>query len=312
VHHAAPIRAILCSECPTASLPSGELPVHRSMRDHRHCRPAPSNSACEWNQQLTWEGVQRGCPDYGVFAMALAMGPWDAPPYLPGCSRSAVPDERVGSQGVRRDVKHASEAATNLPRQLLGDSGCGRREQTPKARSALTRGERRANQAKQPDVFVSTVRDRLQQAVVIPARRDCEDATHRLDAVAVSIALMNSEAVRTRSETWCFDFGIAPPQKPGASVCPPNPGNSSSRHLAQVSSNSCTSLRGAPRRVFGAMIGGMSQWEDRRPSQTAEDQPEVGCLGLTVPNNTGDAEQHAPGQSSIRKPTALRPLTISG
>ena len=90
---------------------------------------------------------------------------------------------------------------------------------------ALTRGERRADQAEQPGILLGPVRDWVREPVVVAARGDAEDATHRLDGVVVSIGL--DELVR-RANSPCAQLRghrHRPPRLPGC-YCPLNPGNS--------------------------------------------------------------------------------------
>jgi hypothetical protein len=58
--------------------------------------------------------------------------------------------------------------------------------------AAMARDEGCPNQTKQTDVLLRAFRDRLLKPRVVASRRHAEDAAHRLRAVPVSCALMNS------------------------------------------------------------------------------------------------------------------------
>ncbi len=80
---------------------------------------------------------------------------------------------------------------------------------------ALTRGERRTDQAKQPGILLGPVRDRVREPLVVAARSHAEHATHRLHAVLVSIGL--DELVRRADSPRAQLRGHRhrPPQLPG-------------------------------------------------------------------------------------------------
>src|SRR5688572_21522199 len=71
---------------------------------------------------------------------------------------------------------------------------------------AVTRDERRTNEAQQPGVLLSAIRNRLLQPVVVPAWRYLEYAAHRLHAVPVSIRL--NELVGRADSPGDLVFGL--------------------------------------------------------------------------------------------------------
>src|SRR4029079_12816938 len=60
---------------------------------------------------------------------------------------------------------------------------------TMRAVDAVTRNEGSPNQANKAGVFLRPVRSRLLQPLVVAARRDAENATHRLHGVLPSVRL---------------------------------------------------------------------------------------------------------------------------
>jgi hypothetical protein len=62
-------------------------------------------------------------------------------------------------------------------------------EDAGRAIDPVARRERRPNQPKQSGVLLSTIRDGLQEPVVITARGYLEDATHHLHAVLIAMCL---------------------------------------------------------------------------------------------------------------------------
>ena len=83
---------------------------------------------------------------------------------------------------------------------------------------ALTRRERRTDQAEQPGIFLGPARGRVREPLVVSARGHAEDATHGLHTVPVSMGLMNAYVDRTRPVLSFVDIGIALRDYPGATV----------------------------------------------------------------------------------------------
>ena len=104
-------------------------------------------------------------------------------------------DRRLADRPAPRAIamQRAQIGLAHQPRDAMlaaGLSGFTQIEEDARsAVDAVTRDERRANQAKQPGILLRAVRDRLLQPFVVAARGHAEDATHRLHAVPVSMRL---------------------------------------------------------------------------------------------------------------------------
>jgi hypothetical protein len=114
------------------------------------------------------------------------------------------PSAACDSYGARAGWLAAQPRDAVLAARLSGFTQI--EEDAGRAVDAVARNERRPNQAKQPRVLLSAIRDWLQQPVVISARGHLENATHHLHAVPFSMRL--DEFVGRADSPWVLVVGL--------------------------------------------------------------------------------------------------------
>ena len=102
---------------------------------------------------------------------------------------------------------------THQPRHAMLTAGFSRfteiDENTRRAINAVTRHERRANQAEEPGILLPAIRHRVLKPFVIAAGSHAEDPTPVRTSYLSRCVLMNSYTARTRLARDFVDIGTA-------------------------------------------------------------------------------------------------------